>query len=180
MKNRFAAVIVLINLFPALAAEKRSQPVLPGEAKPMPNAQVVSAPVAPRASSSSSPIQQVIRAQNVVATPPATNVVATPPATPAPIPVIGGTTAGCSSCSNSHAISTAISAGQPMTSTGHGWFGASLREAYLQHICAPDGCPRPIGCGNFWTTKKFIFGSCRQFFGTAESVDGHHRGSFIR
>ena len=42
-----------------------------------------------------------------------------------------------------------------------------------EHNCAPDGCPKPIGCGNFWTEKKFIFGSCRQFFGTAESTVGH-------
>ncbi|MCX7665193.1 MAG: hypothetical protein N2112_06585 [Gemmataceae bacterium] len=172
MKNLLAALILVVNFVPAFAAEKRSQPVLPGEAKPMPQSYAVPAPVAPSATSRSAPIQQVIRAQDVVAAP------ASPP--PAPIPVIGGTTAGCSSCSNSRAISTAFSSGTPMSSTGHGWFGANLREAYLQHICAPDGCARPIGCGNFWTTKKFIFGSCRQFFGTSESVDGHHRGSFIR
>lgn len=54
-------------------------------------------------------------------------------------------------------------------------FGDRLRAAYYEHICAPDGCPKPIGCGNFWTEKKFIFGSCRQFFGTAEASVGHHR-----
>ncbi len=53
-------------------------------------------------------------------------------------------------------------------------YGDRLRAAYYRHICAPDGCPSPIGCGNFWTEKKFIFGSCRQFFGTAEASVGHH------
>jgi len=45
------------------------------------------------------------------------------------------------------------------------------------HECAPDGCPKPIGCGNFWTEKKFIFGSCRQFFGTAGATVGVHRNA---
>lgn len=58
-------------------------------------------------------------------------------------------------------------------------FGERLRAAYYLHVCAPDGCPKPIGCGNFWTEKKFIFGSCRQFFGTAESSVGHHRGTVV-
>ena len=62
---------------------------------------------------------------------------------------------------------------------GLGAFGAELRSQLLwdQHECAPDGCIKPIGCGNLWTEIKFIFGSCRQFFGTAESTVGHHRGT---
>lgn len=50
-----------------------------------------------------------------------------------------------------------------------------LKSMWLDHECAPDGCPKPLGCGNFWTEKKFIFGSCRQFFGTAGASVGHHR-----
>lgn len=48
------------------------------------------------------------------------------------------------------------------------------------HECSPDGCPKPVGCGNFWTEKKFIFGSCRQFFGTAGSTYGFHRAAVER
>lgn len=61
-------------------------------------------------------------------------------------------------------------------------FGSRLTNQLFwdQHECAPDGCPTPIGCGNFWTEKKFIFGSCRQFFGTASSTAGHHRGTVER
>ena len=62
---------------------------------------------------------------------------------------------------------------------GHGAFGDELRSQLLwdQHECAPDGCIKPVGCGNLWTEIKFVFGSCRQFFGTAESTVGHHRGT---
>jgi hypothetical protein len=58
---------------------------------------------------------------------------------------------------------------------GYQYYGLKLRWQLWadEHNCAPDGCPKPIGCGNFWTEKKFIFGSCRQFFGTAQSTVGH-------
>jgi hypothetical protein len=58
-------------------------------------------------------------------------------------------------------------------------FSARFQAAYNRHIFAPDGCPTPIGCSNHWTEKKFIFGSCRQFFGTAQSAVGHHRNTTI-
>ena len=59
--------------------------------------------------------------------------------------------------------------------SGYQYYGQRLQvQLWLdEHNCAPDGCPTPIGCGNFWTEKKFIFGSCRQFFGTAQSTVGH-------
>lgn len=62
---------------------------------------------------------------------------------------------------------------------GYGAFGDELRAQLLwdRHECSPDGCIKPIGCGNFWTECKFIFGSCRQFFGSAESTVGHHRNT---
>lgn len=65
---------------------------------------------------------------------------------------------------------------------GYGMFGDELRHQLLwdQHECAPDGCIKPVGCGNLWTEIKFIFGSCRQFFGTAESTVGHHRNTINR
>ncbi len=60
---------------------------------------------------------------------------------------------------------------------GGSTFGERLQARLLGHECAPDGCPKPIGCGNFWTEKKFIMGSCRQFFGTAGASTGFHRNS---
>lgn len=65
---------------------------------------------------------------------------------------------------------------------GYGAFGDELRAQLLwdYHECAPDGCIKPIGCGNFWTECKFLFGSCRQFFGTAESTVGHQRNTRYR
>lgn len=38
------------------------------------------------------------------------------------------------------------------------------------HECGPDGCINPIGCGNFHTDFRFVFGSCRSFFGTAGAI----------
>jgi hypothetical protein len=42
----------------------------------------------------------------------------------------------------------------------------------LNKNCGTDPCPNPIGCGNFWTESRFIFGSCRSFFGTGTSASG--------
>jgi hypothetical protein len=58
---------------------------------------------------------------------------------------------------------------------GYQYYGAKLRWQlwWDEHNCAPDGCPKPIGCGNGWTEFKYVFGSCRQFFGTSESTVGH-------
>ncbi len=49
---------------------------------------------------------------------------------------------------------------------------ADWRYRAAEHICAPDGCPTAVGCSNAWTEFKFVFGSCRQFFGTADSTEG--------
>jgi len=35
-----------------------------------------------------------------------------------------------------------------------------------------QGCANPLGCGNFWSDKTFIFGSCRQFFGHGRGCGG--------
>jgi hypothetical protein len=60
-------------------------------------------------------------------------------------------------------------------------FGHLLTARLLadNHECAPDGCPKPIGCGNHWTELKWIFGSCRQFFGTASAAVGEGRATFV-
>jgi hypothetical protein len=77
---------------------------------------------------------------------------------------------------------TDLPPGTPPMMPGYQYYGARLQAQlwWDRHECTPDGCPKPIGCGNFWTEKKFIFGSCRQFFGTAESTVGHHYNTTIR
>jgi hypothetical protein len=91
---------------------------------------------------------------------------------------------GCKSCGNDGPIYPAwMSHGSlGVHAAGYGAFGDELRYQLLwdQHECAPDGCIKPLGCGNFWTELKFIFGSCRQFYGTAESTVGHHRNTTDR
>jgi hypothetical protein len=63
----------------------------------------------------------------------------------------------------------------------HFGFGARLKARLLAENsgCGPDGCPKPLGCGNHWTELKWIFGSCREFFGTAGSAVGEGPGTFI-
>ncbi|QVL32286.1 hypothetical protein KIH39_26220 [Telmatocola sphagniphila] len=39
--------------------------------------------------------------------------------------------------------------------------------------CDDKGCANPLGCGNLWTDGKFLFGSCRDFFGTDVAATGH-------
>lgn len=65
---------------------------------------------------------------------------------------------------------------------GYQYYGRSLQARLWldQHNCAPYGCPKPLGCGNFFTEMKFIFGSCRQFFGTYDSTVGHGYNTVIR
>jgi hypothetical protein len=72
--------------------------------------------------------------------------------------------------------------GQAPLAPGYTYYGLHLQTQlwWDRHECAPDGCPKPIGCGNFWTEKKFVFGSCRQFFGTADSAVGHRYQTTIR
>ena len=47
-----------------------------------------------------------------------------------------------------------------------------VRQKIATHRCEPDGCPTPLGCGNLWTEFKYVFGSCRQFFGNDEATEG--------
>ena len=107
---------------------------------------------------------------------------------PAPSPVIPASMIGeakpasCSSCSNGSGAMV-LSPGQTgVYSNAPGTFGARLdRQLWWdEHECAPDGCPKPIGCGNHWTEFNFICGSCRQFFGTAGSTVGRGRDTVDR
>ena len=53
--------------------------------------------------------------------------------------------------------------------------GTTNTVAYLtspEHRREPAGCPNPAGCGNVWTDFKFMFGSCKQYFGTGDSAQG--------
>ena len=36
-----------------------------------------------------------------------------------------------------------------------------------------NGSEQPLGCGNFHTDSEFLFGSCRNFFGTGISAAGY-------
>jgi hypothetical protein len=58
---------------------------------------------------------------------------------------------------------------------GPAGFGKRLRSLFGgplvgSHECGPDGCINPIGCANFHTDFRFVFGSCRSFFGTAGAI----------
>jgi hypothetical protein len=97
-----------------------------------------------------------------------------------PVSMIGeAKPAPCASCGNGNG-GLVLRPGQTAAyAYAPGSFGARL-DAQLwgdNHECAPDGCPKPIGCGNHWTELKFIFGSCRQFFGTAGATVGQGRAT---
>lgn len=47
-----------------------------------------------------------------------------------------------------------------------------VREWLANHRREPDGIPTPVGCGNAWTEFKFVFGSCKQFWGTSDATEG--------
>jgi hypothetical protein len=64
-------------------------------------------------------------------------------------------------------------------SYGHFAFGARLKARLLYSECGPEGCPKPLGCGNHWTELKWIFGSCRDFFGTAGAAAGEGPATFV-
>lgn len=53
---------------------------------------------------------------------------------------------------------------------GPAGFGKRIRALFGSHECGPDGCINPIGCANFHTDFRFVFGSCRSFFGTAGAI----------
>ena len=87
--------------------------------------------------------------------------------------------AACPSCANGSGAIVLRPGQTAIYPYAPGSFGARL-DAELwgeNHECAPDGCPKPIGCGNHWTELKFIFGSCRQFFGTAGATVGQGRAT---
>jgi hypothetical protein len=52
----------------------------------------------------------------------------------------------------------------PPPSHFHEWLAYHRRE--------PNGIPTPVGAGNGWTEFKYVFGSSRAFFGTADSSVG--------
>ena len=58
---------------------------------------------------------------------------------------------------------------RPPGGSHRGLFGGTW---WYDHIRAPYGVPTPLGCGNLWTEYKFVFGSCRQYFGTGQASTG--------
>ena len=49
---------------------------------------------------------------------------------------------------------------------------SKLRVWLTQHRREPDAIPTPVGTGNAYTQFKYVFGSSRCFFGTADSSFG--------
>jgi hypothetical protein len=41
---------------------------------------------------------------------------------------------------------------------------------WIEPLCGTDGCLSPIGCSNFHIEFVWLFGSCRQFFGTGTAA----------
>ena len=90
--------------------------------------------------------------------------------------------ASCSNCKVTQAsgsVTGKLYLDQPVP---QGDYGGYLRHQLMwdRHECSPDGCPKAVGCSNFWSECKFIFGSCRQFYGTAEATIYHHRNTRYR
>ena len=48
--------------------------------------------------------------------------------------------------------------------------GSLIGSNIYSHNCGEDGCPNPLGCSNFHLEFRFIFGSCRSFFGTGTAA----------
>ncbi len=102
---------------------------------------------------------------------------------PLPIALYGEAkpSSSCSGCKLTQASATSSVPGmlyldQPVAQES---YGAYVRHQlkWDRHECSPDGCPKAVGCSNFWSELKFVFGSCRQFYGTAESTVYHHRNT---
>jgi hypothetical protein len=76
----------------------------------------------------------------------------------------------CATCPNA----TGANANVPVNPFEPGSFAGRVfsQTWWDRHNCAPDGCPTPLGCSNHFTEKKFLFGSCRQFFGSTEGTVG--------
>jgi hypothetical protein len=41
------------------------------------------------------------------------------------------------------------------------------------------GCDQPLGCDNTYTTCKFMFGSCKTFFGNGTASQGHGKRTVV-
>jgi hypothetical protein len=78
-------------------------------------------------------------------------------------------------------IGPAQTAWPESVASSHFAFGARLKARLLaeDNTCGPDGCPKPLGCGNHWTELKWIFGSCREFFGTGGAAVGEGPATFV-
>lgn len=90
--------------------------------------------------------------------------------------------ASCPSCKVNQASATVSSKLYLDRPVSNGNYGDYLRHQlrWDEHECSPDGCVKAVGCSNFWSECKFLFGSCRQFYGTAEASIYHHRNTRYR
>jgi hypothetical protein len=89
-----------------------------------------------------------------IVTSPATPVLTTPRAAPC-----------CGEALKAHKAQKAAEGGQSN-------FKQKFLDFVSYHRCEPEGCPKPLGCSNPWTEFKFVFGSCSQYFGSAEATRG--------
>ena len=85
--------------------------------------------------------------------------------------------AACATCPNARGTNANVQANpfEPNSFAGRVY----SQTWWDRHNCAPDGCPTPLGCGNHFTEKKFIFGSCRQFFGSTEGTVGKRYNTVV-
>jgi hypothetical protein len=62
----------------------------------------------------------------------------------------------------------------PLVPKKTGFFGRTYDHFFgPDHRYEPDGVPTPVGAGNCFTEFKYVFGSARQYFGTADASVGH-------
>jgi hypothetical protein len=149
-------------------ADPRPIPAVPpGEAKPAGHQAPAAPPLAPPGTL---PPAAVLPGPMVAVPPPPVSVPVLPPvvlpATPAVILPDGAT----------RIIPIGIPDGTNRFGPGT-TFAERLQYWQLVHDWAPDGTPKPVGAGNFYTEFKWIFGSARQFFGTAGATVGYGRGT---
>ncbi|MCZ2343345.1 MAG: hypothetical protein LC104_16355 [Bacteroidales bacterium] len=70
----------------------------------------------------------------------------------------------------------AIPAVAGMQQPKYGWDAYPYPGKDGRYFGLHQGCANPLTCGNFWSDKTFIFGSCRQYFGHGRGCGGWLRG----
>jgi hypothetical protein len=169
---RFLTLAALALAAPTAGrADPRPIPAVPpGEAKPAGHQAPAPAPVVPLAPPGTLPPAAVLPGPVIPVPPPPIYVPVNPPvvlpATPAVVLPDGAT----------RIVQVPLPDGTNRFGPGT-TLAERLQYWQLVHSWAPDGTPKPVGAGNFYTEMKWIFGSARQFFGTAGATVGYGRGT---